>query len=139
LGGVRIESPVGLLGHSDGDVVLHALSDALLGAAGLGDIGQHFPDTDERFRGADSTVLLAQVVDQLGAAGWSVGNVDLTIHAERPKLSPYREAIRARIAGLLGVATSEVNLKAKTNEGMDAIGNGDGIAATAIVLISSKP
>lgn len=135
LGGVPIDSPVGLLGHSDADIVLHALCDALLGAAGLGDIGEYFPDTDERFRGADSSVLLREVVSRLHAEGWEIGNVDVTIHAERPKLAPHRSAIVARLALLLGVSVEQVNVKAKTNERLDAIGRGAAMAASAIALI----
>ncbi len=138
LGGIEIVSPVGLLGHSDGDVVLHAISDALLGAIGAGDIGQLFPDTDERWRGADSALLLAEVVRRVTAAGWVVVNLDATIHAERPKLATHRVAMRARIATLLGIGTESVNVKAKTNEGLDAVGRGEAIAATVVVLLEAS-
>ena len=135
LGGVHIESPLGLLGHSDGDVVLHAICDAILGALGDGDIGQLFPDTDEQYRGADSGELLGIVVERMRHGGFRVGNVDVTVSAERPRLSPYRRQICERVAELLGVTPACVNLKAKTNEGLDAVGRGEAIAATAVVLL----
>lgn len=135
LGGVKIEAPFGLLGHSDGDAVLHSICDAILGALGRGDIGKLFPDTDERYRGADSADLLKGVVELMAGASLRIGNVDVTISAERPRLGPYREAICTRIAELLGTDTAAINLKAKTNEGLDAIGRGEAIAATAVVLL----
>lgn len=139
LGGVRIESDFGLLGHSDADVVLHALCDALLGAAGLGDIGEHFPDTDERWRGADSREFVRQVVERVRSKGWRVANADVTIHAERPRLAPFKPQIRASVATLLGVEASVVNIKAATNEGLDAVGRGEAIACSAVVLLLDAP
>jgi 2-C-methyl-D-erythritol 2,4-cyclodiphosphate synthase len=138
LGGVDIPHPRGLLGHSDADVVLHASCDAILGAMGAGDIGQHFPDTDERYRGIASSELLRQVVALMTGQGWRVGNLDVTICAEQPRLAPHRDAIRQRIADLLGVSKTCVSVKAKTNEGVDAIGRGEAIAATAVVLLEQS-
>ncbi|MFI5395080.1 MAG: 2-C-methyl-D-erythritol 2,4-cyclodiphosphate synthase [Candidatus Binatia bacterium] len=135
LGGVDIPHPRGLLGHSDADVVLHAIGDAILGAMSAGDIGLHFPDTDERYRGIASTELLRHVVALMSGQGWRVGNLDVTICAEQPRLAPHRDAIRQRIAELLGVPRICVNVKAKTNEGVDAIGRGEAVAATAVVLL----
>lgn len=135
LGGVQLDSPRGLLGHSDGDVVLHAVCDALLGAMGLGDIGQHFPDTDERFRGAASSALLRHVAALMRNEGWRVVNLDVTICAEQPRLAPHRLAMRSRIADLLGIDVAQVSVKAKTNEGVDAVGRGEALAATAVVLV----
>jgi 2-C-methyl-D-erythritol 2,4-cyclodiphosphate synthase len=125
----------GLLGHSDADVMLHALMDALLGAAGLGDIGQHFPDTDPAYRGADSAVLLEAVMASLGAGGWAVVNADVCLIGERPKLSPHREAMRRRIAPILGIAPTELNVKATTTEHLGFTGRGEGLAAQAVVLL----
>jgi len=138
LGGLEIPHSHGLLGHSDADVVLHAVSDAILGALGAGDIGQHFPDSDERYRGIASSELLKQVITLMAGRGWRVGNLDVTIHAEQPRLGPHREAIRQRIATLLEVPAERVNVKAKTNEGLDAIGRGEAIAATAVVLLEQS-
>jgi 2-C-methyl-D-erythritol 2,4-cyclodiphosphate synthase len=138
LGGLEIPHSHGLLGHSDADVVLHAVSDAILGALGAGDIGQHFPDSDERYRGIASSELLKQVITLMAGQGWCVGNLDVTIHAEQPRLGPHREAIRQRIATLLEVPAERVNVKAKTNEGLDAIGRGEAIAATAVVLLEQS-
>lgn len=135
LGGVRIEHSKGALGHSDADVVLHAICDALLGAAGLGDIGHHFPDTDVRWKGADSKVLLKQVVALLQEQGWSVGNVDSTLLLERPKIKPHIPAMRTVIAGLLGVQENAVSIKATTNEGMGYVGREEGVCAHAVALI----
>jgi 2-C-methyl-D-erythritol 2,4-cyclodiphosphate synthase len=129
LGGVHIEAPFGLLGHSDGDVVLHAICDAILGALGHGDIGRLFPDSDERYRGADV------VVERMRRGGYRVGNLDITISAERPRLAPHRQRICERLAQLLDVDLERINLKAKTNEGLDAVGRGEAIAAIAIVLL----
>ncbi len=126
----RIER--GLDGHSDSDVLTHAVIDALLGAAGLGDIGHHFPDTDERWRGADSVLLLERVVAMLAERGLSIVNVDCTVIMEAPKVSPHREAIRARLAAALGVAEGQVNVKASTGERMGFVGRGEGAAALAI-------
>jgi len=135
LGGVRIDSPRGLLGHSDGDVVLHAICDAILGAMGIGDIGQHFPDTDERFRGVASSELLRHITGLMREEGWKVGNLDITVCAEQPRLAPHRLAMRSRIAELLEVPVPCVSIKAKTNEGIDGIGRGEAMAATAVVLL----
>ncbi|MBI3786543.1 MAG: 2-C-methyl-D-erythritol 2,4-cyclodiphosphate synthase [Deltaproteobacteria bacterium] len=135
LGGVKIDYPRGLLGHSDGDVVLHAICDAILGALGAGDIGQHFPDSDERFRGTPSGELLKHVAKLLLDEGMKVVNVDVTVCAEQPKLAPYRAAMRTRIAALLGVAAEAASIKAKTNEGVGPVGEGEAIWATAVVLL----
>ena len=137
LGGVRIESGRGLLGHSDGDVVLHAICDAILGAMGSGDLGQHFPETDERYRGIASSELLQNVAIRMREEGWRVGNVDVTVCAEQPRLAPHRMAMRARIAELLAAPVTAVSVKAKTNEGVDAVGRGEAIAAMAVVLLES--
>lgn len=135
VGGVKIEYEKGLLGHSDADVLLHAVADALLGAASLGDIGGMFPDTDERFRGADSRVLLRQVVSAVKARGWIVGNIDATIIAQRPKMKPYIEQMAQNIADDCGVALDQVNVKATTEEGLGFTGTGEGIAAHAVCLL----
>jgi 2-C-methyl-D-erythritol 2,4-cyclodiphosphate synthase len=135
LGGVRIEYARGLLGHSDGDAVLHAVADALLGAAGLGDIGEIFPDTDPAFENADSRELLAGIVDRVRAKGFVASNVDLVIHAERPKLAEHKRAMSESIAGVLGISPNDVTVKATTNEGMGPVGNGDAIACTAVAMI----
>ncbi|RZJ05858.1 MAG: 2-C-methyl-D-erythritol 2,4-cyclodiphosphate synthase [Haliea sp.] len=135
LGGVDIPHRLGLLGHSDADALLHAITDALLGAAGLGDIGRHFPDTDAAFRGADSSVLLAETVRRVRAAGWTVGNIDSTVVAQSPKLAPHLEAMRARIAQVLGVEPGQVNVKAKTAEKLGPVGQGLAIEARAIALL----
>ena len=135
LGGIEIAFERGLDGHSDSDVLTHAVIDALLGAAGLGDIGHHFPDTDERWRDADSILLLERVVEILGERGFTVGNVDCTVIMEEPKVSPHREAIRARLAAALGVAEGQVNVKASTGERMGFVGRGEGAAALAIAAV----
>ena len=135
LGGVTIAHTHGLLGHSDADALLHAITDALLGAAGLGDIGTLFPDSDARFAGADSAVLLAEAARQVGAAGWRVGNVDCTVVAQAPRLAPHRAAMRQRIAAALGVAEDQVNVKAKTAERIGPVGQGASIEARAVVLL----
>lgn len=135
LGGIRIEHSKGALGHSDADVLLHAICDALLGAAGLGDIGHHFPDTDMRWKDADSKVLLKQVMALLHEQGWSVGNVDSTLLLERPKIKPHIPAMRTVIAGLLGVEENAVSIKATTNEGMGYVGREEGVCAHAVALI----
>jgi len=139
LAGVQISHSRGLLGHSDGDVVLHAICDAVLGAMGIGDIGQHFPDTDERYRGIDSSELARHVAALMRDEGWSIGNVDVTICAEEPRLAPHRHAMRNRVADLLGAPITSISIKAKTNEGLDAIGRGEAIAATAVVLLEDAP
>ena len=135
LGGVRIEHPRGLVGHSDADVVLHAITDALLGAAGLGDIGDAYPDTDPQWRDADSRKFLAETLTRLDQLGWSVVNLDVTIFAEEPKLGTNKAAIRARLAGLLGVPLERVNVKAKTGEKVGPIGRAEAIGCHAAVLI----
>ncbi len=135
LGGVHIHADTGLLGHSDADVVLHALCDALLGAAALGDIGELFADTDPRWKDADSRGFVRTVMARVHAAGLRVGNVDVTIHAERPRLAPHKPAIRESIAGLLGLSPDRVGVKACTNEGLDAIGRGEAIACSVAVLL----
>lgn len=138
LGGVEIPHTHSLAAHSDGDVVLHALCDALLGAAGLGDIGQHFPDTDPAFKGIDSRKLLAQVMLKLRVLQLTVGNADLTVIAQAPRLAPYRDAMRARIAGDLDVNLDQVNIKATTTEHMGFTGRKEGIAALAVVLLENS-
>ncbi|ABE44631.1 2-C-methyl-D-erythritol 2,4-cyclodiphosphate synthase [Polaromonas sp. JS666] len=135
IGGVEIPHPVGLLGHSDADVLLHAITDALLGAAGLGDIGSHFPDTDVRFKGADSMVLLAEAGRLLADRGYSIGNIDSTVIAQAPKLAPHILAMRARIAQALGLEPGQVNVKAKTAEKMGPVGEGRSMEARAVVLL----
>jgi 2-C-methyl-D-erythritol 2,4-cyclodiphosphate synthase len=135
LGGVEIEGEQGLGGHSDADVLLHAITDALLGAAGLSDIGHYFPPDDPTFAGIDSRELLARTVQMLGPLGYAVGNVDATVIAERPRLAPHIKAMRQRIADTLEVDESRVSVKATTNEGLGDIGRGEGIAALAVALI----
>jgi 2-C-methyl-D-erythritol 2,4-cyclodiphosphate synthase len=135
LGGVHVPYEKGLLGHSDADVLLHAITDALLGAAGLGDIGQHFPDTDATYKGADSVKLLKIAYNHVKQLGWHLGNVDCTIVAQAPKLAPHRSDIRSSIAKALGVAESQVNVKAKTAEKMGPVGEGLSMEARAVVLI----
>ena len=135
LGGVEIEHDRGLAGHSDADVLTHAVIDALLGAAGLGDIGDHFPDTDERYRDADSLELLQTVVAMLSARGLRICHVDATVLMERPKLAAHKEEIRARLAGVLGLAVHELNVKATTGEGLGFVGRGEGAAALAVATL----
>lgn len=135
IGGVTIPHATGLLGHSDADVLLHAITDALLGAAGLGDIGRHFPDTDARFAGADSRVLLREAYARVRAAGYGLGNLDTTIIAQAPKMAPHIPFMTAHIAQDLGVPVGQVNLKAKTNEKLGYLGREEGIAAEAVVLL----
>lgn len=139
LGGVVVPHTHGLLGHSDADALLHAITDALLGAAALGDIGRHFPDTDPAFRGADSARLLAEAARRVRAAGWEVGNLDATIVAQAPRMAPHIEAMRTRIAGVLGIAPAQVNVKAKTAEKMGPVGEGRAIEARAVCLLFSAP
>jgi len=136
LGGVRIAHSRGVVAHSDGDVVLHALCDALLGAAGLGDIGQHFPDSDPRWKGAASARFVSAVLGMLRGRGLAVVNADLTVIAETPRIGPHREAICREVARLLEVAVERVNLKATTTERLGFLGRGEGIAAQAVVLLS---
>ena len=138
LGGVRIAHSRGVVAHSDGDVLLHALVDALLGAAGLGDIGQHFPDSDPRWKGADSARFVTVSVELLARAGWKVVNADLTLLAEAPRIGPWRDAIRCSVAGLLGLSNSCVNLKATTTEHLGFVGRSEGLMAMATVLIDER-
>jgi len=135
IGGVSIPHTHGLLGHSDADVLLHAVTDAILGAAGLGDIGRHFPDTDPAYRGADSRVLLRAAWDKVHAAGWRVVNVDATVHAQAPKIGPHAPAMVRHIAADLHLMSDAVNVKAKTNEGLGPVGRKEGIAATVVALL----
>lgn len=135
LGGVTIPHTHGLLGHSDADALLHAITDALLGAAALGDIGRHFPDTDPTFKGADSIVLLQAAARRVAAAGWGVGNIDTTIVAQAPKMAPHIPAMRERIAQALGLPVDAVNVKAKTAEKMGPVGEGRAIEARAVCLL----
>ena len=135
LGGVEVPHTLGLLGHSDADVLTHAVMDAMLGAAGLGDIGRHFPDTDPAYAGADSLKLLDHVVELLGARGWQVGNVDATILAQRPKLAPYLEQMRENLAARMKAALEQVNVKATTEEKLGFTGAEEGIAAHAVCLL----
>nr|WP_326532318.1 2-C-methyl-D-erythritol 2,4-cyclodiphosphate synthase [Rhodoferax sp.] len=136
LGGVEIPHSKGLLGHSDADALLHAITDALLGAAALGDIGTHFPDTDAQFKGADSSVLLAEAARRVRAKGFEIGNVDSTVVAQAPKLAPHIGAMRECIAAVLGVAVELVNVKAKTAEKMGPVGEGLAMEARAVVLLT---
>lgn len=135
LGGVTIPFEKGLLGHSDADVLLHAITDAVLGAAGLGDIGRHFPDTDAQYRGADSAVLLAVAMQRVRDAGWALVNVDCTVVAQAPKLAPHMAAMCQRIAQVLGVDEDQVNVKAKTAEKLGPVGEGRAMEARAVVLL----
>ncbi|WP_090142955.1 2-C-methyl-D-erythritol 2,4-cyclodiphosphate synthase [Limnohabitans sp. DM1] len=138
LGGVEIPHTSGLLGHSDADVLLHAITDAVLGAAGLGDIGRHFPDTDVQFKGADSSVLLTEAMRRVRERGWELVNVDSTIVAQAPKLAPHMAAINASVAQALGVAADQVNVKAKTAEKLGPVGMGQSMEARAVALLT-KP
>ena len=138
LGGVQIPYPLGLLGHSDGDAVLHAIIDALLGAAGMGDIGTLFPDTDAKWKDADSKGLLLIVKEKIAEKKWDIINVDVTIHAELPRLEPFKGQIKRVIAGLLGIDFNATNVKAKTNEGLGEVGEGMAIAATAVAMLRKK-
>jgi 2-C-methyl-D-erythritol 2,4-cyclodiphosphate synthase len=135
LGGVEIAHSAGLLGHSDADVLLHAITDAVLGAAGLGDIGRHFPDTDAQFKGANSSVLLQEAMRRVRAQGWELVNVDSTIVAQAPKLAPHMAAINAGVAQTLGVALDQVNVKAKTAEKLGPVGMGQSMEARAVALL----
>ena len=135
LGGVKIDYELGLLGHSNADCLLHAIMDALLGAAAMGDIGKHFPDTDEKYKGADSAVLMKEVGRMLAEAGFRVGNIDATIIAQKPKMAPHIESMRERIAEVLGIDISRINVKATTEEGLGFTGEGLGISCQAIALL----
>jgi len=138
LGGIQLPHPTGPLGHSDGDAVLHALADAVLGAAGLDDLGTLFSDKDPRWKGADSAALLGECVARVHAAGWRVENVDIVIATEGPRIAPHRAAMRARIAALLGVAADAVNVKGKSLEGLGALANGAGVAVQAVCLLVKR-
>ena len=138
LGGVEFPGETGLKGHSDADVLVHAIVDALLGAAALGDIGSHFPDTDPKWKDADSAQLLAEVVREVRGAGWAIANVDATVICERPKLAPCIDLIRDRLAAVMGVGKGRVSVKGKTNEKMDDVGAGAGIAVHAVALLVSS-
>ena len=135
LGGVEIPHTHGLMGHSDADALCHAITDALFGAAAMGDIGRHFPDTDPQFQGADSLALLTETARRIRAAGWLIGNVDSTIIAQAPKMAPHIPAMRQRLATALGVPVDQVNVKAKTAEGMGPVGQGDAMEARAVCLL----
>lgn len=135
LGGVTIDFEFGLDGHSDADVLLHAITDALLGAVGAGDIGERFPNTDPKCKNADSVVFLEAALTEVRNRGYQVGNLDCTIHAERPKLSPYKETIACRLAELLGVSRDQINVKAKTGETVGPVGRGEAIDADAVVML----
>jgi len=138
LGGVAIPHTHGPLAHSDGDAVLHAVADALLGAAALGDLGEHFPDSDPQWAGAASDVILRRVVDMIRADGWIVTSADVNVILERPKLGPHKAAMRQRLADLLGVTMAAVGLKARTHEGLGPIGEGKAVAAQAVVVLTEK-
>ncbi len=137
LGGVTIDHPRGLVGHSDADAVLHAVADAVLGAAGLGDIGEHYPDTDPEWKDLDSSKLLISVVREVAIAGWRTSNCDIIVHAQEPKLGPYKAEIRSNVARLLGVEVGSVNVKAKTGEHVGPIGRAEAISCEAVVLLES--
>jgi len=138
LGGIEIDFPLGLLGHSDGDCVIHALCDGLLGAAGLGDIGEHFPDTSVEWKDVRSTVILKKVLEMVQAEGFKIQNVDVTIYAEKPKLAPYKSKIRKNLASLLGLEEGEVNIKAKTLEGLGLIGREEAVASHVALVLQEK-
>ena len=135
LGGVRIEHPLGLLGHSDADVVMHAVADALLGASALGDIGEHYPDTDPEWAGLDGSRLLGEVVAQVARAGWRPVNCDVIVHAQAPKLVPHKPLMRANLARLLGLPETAINVKAKTGEHVGPVGRAEAICCEAVVLV----
>ncbi len=136
VGGVTIPHSHGLQGHSDADVLLHAVTDAILGAAGLGDIGRHFPDTDEKYKGVNSRVLLRSAVEKVRGAGWYVVNIDATVHAQAPKIGPYASAMVTNIAADCAIDESCVNIKAKTNEGLGYLGRKEGMAASVVALLA---
>jgi 2-C-methyl-D-erythritol 2,4-cyclodiphosphate synthase len=138
LGGVKVEFDRGLLGHSDADILLHAITDAVLGAAGLGDIGDAFPDTDPAYAGIDSAILLTRALERMTAAGWRVVNLDCTVFAQRPKLAPHKPAIRQRLAELLGVPVEAINVKAKTGEHVGPVGREEAMEAEAVVLLERR-
>lgn len=138
LGGVRIDSPIGCIAHSDGDVAIHALCDALLGALALGDIGKHFPDTSDEFKGIDSKILLRRVMDLVEADGWSVVNIDVTIAMQRPKLAPYIVAMRECMASIMGCSAGQVSVKATTTEKLGFVGRSEGCEVYAVALLEKK-
>ncbi|MCX7823594.1 MAG: 2-C-methyl-D-erythritol 2,4-cyclodiphosphate synthase [Syntrophobacterales bacterium] len=138
LGGIRIPSQLGLAGHSDADVVLHAICDALLGAAGLGDIGRHFPDSDPKYKGISSMVLLQRVLEMVNQAGYAVGNIDVTVVAQKPRIAPYRDQMIRTITQGIGLRASQINIKATTTEGLGFTGREEGIAVYAVCLIYKK-
>ncbi|MGL5939018.1 MAG: 2-C-methyl-D-erythritol 2,4-cyclodiphosphate synthase [Waterburya sp.] len=138
LGGVNIPHSLGLLGHSDADVLTHAIMDALLGALGMGDIGHYFPPSDPKWQGADSLVLLQQVTTMIQSQGWQIGNIDSTVVAEQPKLKPHLKAMRSKLAQILGVTIEQISIKATTNEKLGAVGREEGICAYAVVLLSQQ-
>ena len=138
LGGVLIESPIGCIAHSDGDVAIHALCDALLGALALGDIGKHFPDTSDEFAGIDSKILLGRVMDLLRSEGWSVGNADITIAMQKPKLAPYIIPMRECLAGIMGISVDRVSVKATTTEKLGFVGLSEGCEVYAVALLTKK-
>lgn len=138
LGGVKIPYDRGIVAHSDGDVVIHAICDALLGALGLGDIGEYFPDTDPAYRGCDSRALLSVVMEKMRERGYGVGHVDVTILAQQPKITPHKSAMRACLAGDLEISVENMNIKASTHEGLDAVGQSQGIAVHAVVLLEKR-
>jgi 2-C-methyl-D-erythritol 2,4-cyclodiphosphate synthase len=138
LGGIEIESEYGLAGHSDADVLIHAIIDAILGALGKGDIGEHFPDTDEQYKNISSVVLLENVKDMIDNEGMKIGNIDCNIILEKPKLSAYKQQIRDNLAEILNISTEFVNIKAKTNEKLGFIGNGEAVEAQAVVLLETE-
>ena len=139
LGGIEVPHTMGLMGHSDADALLHAITDALFGAAGLGDIGRHFPDTDPHFKGADSALLLSEAMKRVRAVGFELGNLDATVIAQAPKLAPFIPAMCERIAVVLGVALNQVNVKAKTAEKLGPVGQGLAMEARAVVLLLARP
>ena len=136
IGGVTIPHTHGLLGHSDADVLLHAITDAILGGAGLGDIGRHFPDTDPAYKGADSRVLLRAAMEKVRQKGWAVVNIDATVHAQAPKIGPHADLMVANIAADLSISPEDINVKAKTNESLGYLGRKEGIAATVVALLA---
>ena len=138
LGGVEIPFEKGLMGHSDADVLTHAVCDALLGAAALGDIGTHFPDSDQRFAGASSLELLGKVMEMVGESGFAVSNIDSVILAERPRLAPYIQTIRKRLAAVMSIEVDQISVKAKTGEGLDSVGRGEAIVAQVVALLTRR-
>ena len=138
LGGVKVESPIGCIAHSDGDVAIHALCDAILGALALGDIGKHFPDTSDEFKGIDSKILLERVMALIRQEGWDVGNVDITIALQRPKLAPYRRSMRDTLASVMGIGADRVSVKATTTEKLGFVGRSEGCEVYAVALLTKN-